>query len=369
MFDVIKVSATQEKSSVLHTYYVLAARSREWPANVETGRPSLSHTVQVNMFGVKQQRVLVVASPEGAKTGRLQICTAGGKVKRDMDVSEIAAIEAVSGGGEDATRSVAFRFFASTAEASRGSSSLRTLLFVSVKQRDAFCALMEGMNAALVKRRSDGSLAGPAGSEAAAPSSGKQPAAKPASSASSAAGGVDLDSLPSDAKFFGMEENDWGYAEPRVLAFSDILTSLHVVDATAAGGGNATYQLRRIVRVSLHAGDKSTLQLALTDGTIGSTGIAKRVTFTFGGRAARERFAVELFDRLERLPEHVSGGSKYDVDDVWHAALPVAAWARFEATKVRRRRHTPRCYRDAARRRLRLNTAAARAATRTLLIP
>jgi hypothetical protein len=85
-------------------------------------------------------------------------------------------------------------------------------------------------------------------------------------------------------KYFVMEENDWGFAEPRVLAWSEDNKTLHVVDATSASASAIDIALRRIRRISLHAGDKSTLQLSIDDGTLLQT-IVKQVVIAFGARS------------------------------------------------------------------------------------
>ena len=103
--------------------------------------------------------------------------------------------------------------------------------------------------------------------------------------------------LAGDAKFFSMEENDWGFSEPRVLTFSKDDKSLHIIDATAAGTGTSEFTLRRIMRVSLHAGDKSTAQLSISDGGVVAT-VTKRVVLSFGGKALRDRFVGALYPAL-----------------------------------------------------------------------
>jgi hypothetical protein len=304
------------------------------------------------MFGVKQQRILVVNEPDGAgRPGRLQICTGAGKVKRDLELSEIKGVEEAVGikDAEDADRAVSFRFFGSTSASKADKSEDRTMVFVSNKQRDAFLGVMEAMSKGIVVRKADGSLgssekggakAGGAGGASGGGSSKKK----------GGKGGLDLDALGSGAKFFAMEENDWGYAEPRVLTFNEAGSELRVIDATsvagapgggdgaggggakgAGAGGNADHPLRRLVKVALHLGDKSIAQLSFSDGGLLQT-VSKTAVLSFGDRANRERFIEALREKLAGLavvPEY---------DELWHGSLPTKQFVRFEATKVRAER-------------------------------
>ena len=207
-------------------------------------------------------------------------------MKRDLELAEIKGVEEAVGvkDAEDADRAVSFRF---STNAKADKSEDRTLVFVSKKQRDAFLELMERLVAGIVVRKQDGTLG----------SSDKSAAGKKAAKGT-AAGGLDLDALGSGTKFFAMEENDWGYAEPRVLLFNDAGTDLKVVDAAAGGAAAAAasaveHPLRRLVKISLHLGDKSILQLSFSDGGLLAT-IAKNVVLTFGDRGNRERFLEAL---------------------------------------------------------------------------
>ena len=254
---------------------------------------------QVNMFGVKQQRILVVNEPDGStnKPARLQICTSAGKVKRDLELSEIKGVEEAVGikDGEDVDRALSFRFFGSTSASKADKSEDRTMVFVSKKQRDHFLGVMEGLQKGIVVRKADGSLgssdpkAASGGAKAAGSGAGGKAGGK------SGGGALDLDALGSEAKFFAMEENDWGYAEPRVLTFSDGGGDLRVIDATSMhnSAGNSEHPLRRLCKIALHLGDKSIVQLSFSDGGVLAT-IAKQAVFTFGDRANRERFIDAL---------------------------------------------------------------------------
>lgn len=244
----------------------------------------------------------MVTEPDGGKAGSLQICNNAGKVKRDLSLSDIKGVEEASGikDAEDAERAVSFRFAGSAKQAAADKSEDRTLVFVSKKQRDAFLEVMDRISPGSVVRKSDGSLG-----SSDKPGSGK---GGKGGKGSGSSGGLDLESLGSGAKFFAMEENDWGYAEPRLLLFNDGGTDLRVIDAAFAGGPAAAvaaaveYPLRRVVRVSLHLGDKSILQLAFSDGGLLAT-VAKTVVLTFGDRGNRERFLDTL-----RLVVHVGCG-------------------------------------------------------------
>jgi hypothetical protein len=137
-------------------------------------------------------------------------------------------------------------------------------------------------------------------------------------------------------KYFVMEENDWGFAEPRVLAWSEDNKTLHVVDATSASASAIDIALRRIRRISLHAGDKSTLQLSIDDGTLLQT-IVKQVVIAFGSKSMRDRFTEVLRSKLNGTGEEDTQ-LKYEVDETWQAALPVKHFLRFEVVKLKPRR-------------------------------
>jgi hypothetical protein len=308
------------------------------------------------MFGVKQSRVMVLEHPEpgSGRPGRIQIATGGGKVKRDLDVTEIAGIEkSTEKSSEDADRSVTFKFFDNAKEARR------TIMFVSKRQRDAFVAEVEKLNPKLVPRRKDGTLVGKddgkkakddakkdAQSLAAAAAAGTlkddgdggeggeggEGGSSSSSSSSAEASSSTFDVAGAGGRFFAMEENDFGYAEPRMVTFSDSGEELVFIDATAGGTANSELPLKRLRTVALHASDKSVLELMFHDGSV-LRAVNKAVVLTFGSKGQRERFHRELLARLEKLDAKLR--ELLEVDDKWRGPLPTKAFFRFEAQMLR----------------------------------
>ena len=254
--------------------------------------------------------------------GKIKIATEGNKVKRDLDVNTISSIEnSTEKAGGDAERGVTFSFL------ERGKEERRSIMFVSKRQRDQFVDEIEKLNPKLVRRKKDGTLTGRE-EQASKEKDDKKNAAQ---LARAALGGGGVDDGGSD-RFFAMEENDFGFQEPRMLTFSDTGADLRLFDATAGGQGHAELPLRRLKAVAQHALDKSVLSLAFHDGGV-LRHVNRTVVLTFGSRPQRERFQREL---LATLAGHDAAAAKLvEVDDKWRSALPTKFFVRFEASMTK----------------------------------
>lgn len=244
---------------------------------------------------------------------------------------------------DDAARSVMFRFF----ESAGGKEARRTIMFVSRRQKEAFVAEVEKLNPRLIVKKKDGSLGSSADRDKAAADAKKDAAGKLAeqaqagdSSGSGAAAAEEEEDNDAGLRFFAMEENDYGFSEPRVLTFDDSVPPggehiLHVVDATAAGKASSDLRLRRLKTIAVHASDKSTLALAMHDGSMHRTTV-RVVVLTFGNRVQRERFYKVLTARVD------DAGLKgsVDIDNNWRTALPTKLFYRFDVTRLRPKKLT-----------------------------
>lgn len=313
-------------------------------ARVE-GRQHIFDVIKVNMFGVKQSRVMILehADPVSGTPGKIQIATGAGKVKRDLDITAISGVEATGDKpGDDADRSVTFKFFENGAKEAR-----RVIMFVSKRQRDAFLIELEKLHPRLVPRRKDGTLAGK-DDEKKAKEDAKKEAERLAAAAATNnktptnASSRNLLALttnnnapePEDTvtnengRFFAMEENDYGFQEPRMVTFSDNGELVLLVDATAGGTSNSELRLRRLKTIALHTSDKSVLELMFHDGSV-LKAINKAVVLTFGSRGQRERFFRQLQSQLLTL--EASLASSVEIDEKWRGPLPTKTYYRFEA--------------------------------------
>lgn len=292
------------------------------PNRLQEGRRFLFDVIKVNMFGVKQPRVLVL-EPADLLTGepaRLQIGTAGGKTRRSMDLDNVTGIEDAPPNPkapEDSERSILLRFH----ETPGSKETKRVILFVSKKQRDAFFEQVARMSPKLVLRRKDGTLTG-------AGVSGR--ALGSASSEGGANGGAG--SANAEDVYQATEENDYGYGEPRALCFVNVTLEplLRVEDAsvsTAPAAPAVDFHVRRLRHVQRHAVDRRVLRMGFHDGDVLRT-VSKRSVFTFRNVDDRERFVAEL-------QELAGPDALMELDSSWNAALPTRQFHRFEATRVR----------------------------------
>jgi hypothetical protein len=260
--------------------------------------------------------------------GKIKIATDSNKVKRDLDVNQLSRIENSTEKGVDAERGVTFNFF------ENGKENRRSILFVSKRQRDAFVAEIEKLNPRLVQRKRDGTLTGR--DEIASRRTGNKAEAERLAKAALAGGKDDDESAIGDGaneRFFAMEENDFGFQEPRMVCFHEVKNEemLQLIDATPGGAMNSDLMLRRLKVIAPHAVDKSVLSLIFHDGGLLKT-VNRVVVLTFGSKAQRERFQKSLSMQLSHVDASVQKG--IEIDNKWRSSLPTKTFFRFEAAML-----------------------------------
>ena len=262
--------------------------------------------------------------------GKIKIATDSNKVKRDLDVNQLSRIENSTEKGVDAERGVTFNFF------ENGKENRRSIIFVSQRQRDAFVAEIEKLNPRLVQRKRDGTLTGR--DEIANRRKGdKLEAERLAKNALS--GKDDQENEGNNVgdsasqRYFAMEENDFGFQEPRMVCFHEVKNEemLQLIDATPGGAMNSDLMLRRLKVIAPHAVDKSVLSLLFHDGGLLKT-VSRVVVLTFGSKVQRERFQKALSSQLSHVD--ASAQKSIEFDKKWRSSLPTKTFFRFEAAML-----------------------------------
>ena len=334
--------------------------------------------IKVNIFGMKQQRRVIVEHPPpgGPGNGRIKIETSAGESRRIVVIADVAGVERVPqpknstpAAAAEVARSVCFRF-RSAGEASR------TLIFLNVEERDAFLYEVEHLAPRIVKRRLDGTLGSTEDAledekrikriivarleNAIAVAAKRARPVAPFGDFFSATGlprvmrendGIeDADvsrwlenaviskhqesaggrSATAEPLFYALLENARGSCEPFAFKLREGLISedgsppQHPALALGCATASAENFLELIslesVSARIHADDGLTLQLSVGD--------KRTLTFTFNESDVRSQF----LERVRRsLPSIV-------VDDSWRGALPVRRVYRFDVVHIRPKR-------------------------------